>query len=173
MDKTTSENVHKFVLLARQYPDHTVGEIAELFQLPAIDMNVAIWAAEDCGMISVDKKTKKITLVDLPESWPLGEDVEHLQNLIIETLEHFAEDKSDLEETYFAGWAAGYPTQDIFVATISLELSRRIVIYTVEDTEAESEYTFYSLPENAPERWGQKQFEKAKALKIAEADKKK
>lgn len=173
MDQTTTENVHKFVLLANQYQDHTVGDLAELFQLPAIDMNVAIWAAEDASMITVDKKTKKITIGHLPEYWSLGSDVEHLKSLIMSTLKHFAKDKSDLEETYFAGWCAGYTTQDIVIATISLELSGDIATYEIEDTGGDSTYTFYCLPENLSKRWGQKQFEKAKALKIAEADKKK
>lgn len=167
-------NVHKVVYMVNEYPSKTLPEIAALFHLPAIDINVAIWRAQDMGFFTVDDEGKA-TIHEVPKKWEFGELIDDLCNTIEYTFRRLARDEMDMEENIFGHWTAGYPVHDVMIAMKKLINDKVLVDYEIKDyTEEflskkakgrgkkpemkESIYTFYTLYENMEMRWGAKQF---------------
>jgi hypothetical protein len=157
------DNAIKVAYLAEVYEKKSLKEIVELFQLPILDKNCAIWRASDLGFISFDEKTytyktlKPIYLshfYEIPSVLQLVEDILYI-------LKKLSKHKSDIEETTLTQWLQGYPPQDVLIA-IQLLLrenirgDKLISCYSLKDDG--NDYTFYTLTQNLKKAWGKKQF---------------
>lgn len=183
--KRTRENVCKLMYLAQQYPDHDIVQLSRLFQTSPIDFNVTAWAAQDLGYLEIDK-LNKVTIKGFPKKEEFGELIDHLLELIPYSLKKINQEEADVEENYFANWTAGYPAHDVMIATKKLLNDGVIASYEVknkteikpnreqrrkgakEETVVDT-YTFYTLPENADKRWGEKQFKDSEKLQHEDA----
>lgn len=180
-NKRTRENVCKLVYLAQEYPDHNIVELSRLFQTSPIDFNVTAWAAQDLGYLEVDRLTQVVTIKKVPEEEEFGELIEHLLDVIPYSLEKINQEEADIEDNYFGNWTAGYPSHDVMIAVKKLLKDGKIASYEVKNkTEMPlskkqkgkgvkpevvvDTYTFYTMPENADKRWGEKQFEDPERL---------
>lgn len=170
--KTTINNTHKLVYLATKYPDLTIQELGAMFELSPMDINSAIWMAEDLGMLTIDKETFKYTTQDTPEGYSWGPEVEYLLDALPYVFERLAKEESDLEENYLASWTVGVAPQNLAVALQYLIGMDVLATYEIKDEAADSTYTFYCLAENLDKRWGEKQFKVAKELKASPKKKK-
>lgn len=176
-------NAHKVAFICNAYPEKKIGEIGEMFMLAIMEFNTAVWRAEELNYIEVAQNGSGEVRIDtLPKEWKFDEDVTILLQDIPYVLKKFAVKESDIEENYLTNWTAGFPSQDVFIAIKKLLADGVIATYnvinvnkiepskkgikrgkktkTVEDT-----YTFYTLPENAENQWGRKQFPDQDKLK--------
>lgn len=157
MDTKTTQNAHKVAYLVSQYPEKTMNEIINMFQLAPVDMNAAIWAAIDLKLISQpDEKTHIATLAKKPKTWEFGPDVEHLIDTVYYCFEKANAEEKDLEENYMNNWLMGYAPQDHFIAIRRLLENKQLAQYELED--GENAYDFFTLYENRDKLWGRKQF---------------
>lgn len=161
-----TENAHKIAFIKQNYPEHKLNDIINLLQMPAIDINTALWSAQELGFISTpNAETGVLELLSPPETYDFGQTVRDLQSAIVLSFTELAKKETDLEETYFSQWVSGYSTQDVLVAMKDL-LNRRVLFeYEIEDKPDKkglepSTYTFYTLYENSEQLWGAKQFKK-------------
>lgn len=154
------ENANKVSFIIQQYPEKTLTEVIALLQMPAIDINSCIWAAQELGFISeADLETGRVELLTPPETWDFGNDVKELQDMLVYSLTQLAKKEQDLEEVYMSNWTGGYPSQDLLVAVRHLMQEQRVADYQLTDPkDLKSTYTFYTLFENREQLWGQKQF---------------
>lgn len=181
-NKRTTENIHKLYYLAMQYPDKDIVGLSELFQTPPIEFNAAAWGARDLGHITIEDD-KSVKVHDTPKGfkWNFGELVEHLMDIIPYVVAQVNKDEADIEENYFGNWTAGFPVHDVMIATKRLLEEGLLASYEIKDViehkpnrkqrregakkeTIEEIYVFYTLPENADKRWGEKQFKDAKKL---------
>lgn len=157
------ENANKITYLAKKFPKKTLPELLELFQLPQIDMNAAIWYAQDLGWIS--KVTDKgIKVLKTPETWQFGEFENRLEDEMVYCIGRLNAKESDIDEENLMAWVAGYASQDALIAGLRLLEDKVLATYELEDIDKDgvkSIYTFYSLYENGEQLWGQKAFKKA------------
>ena len=172
-------NIHKVVFLANEYPTKTIQKIVELFQVPGITSNVAIWAAIDMGYLTIEEETGKVTIHKLPEEWEFGPAVDELRQALVYTLHHLARTEQDMEENYLLNWCGGLPNHDILVATRSLLENKVLSTYevineTIIERGVKSKkppkvindtYTFWTLYDNREQLWGRKQFADQSRLK--------
>lgn len=173
-DKQTHD-VHKLVYLANEYPDKTIRELGELFAMTMIEVNSAIWRAQDLGLLFVDKQTGYFKVEMVPEKWELGPEVEDLRVNILYVLGKLAEDEQDMEEHAFGVWTAGHGSHNVLTAMKSLLNENKVASYDLDDEQevpvskkakgrgkqpeiVKNTYTFYSLWDNAEQQWGRKQF---------------
>lgn len=153
------DNAAKVTFLVREYPDHTLGQIIELLGMPAININTAIWYAQEQGWISEpDEETGKVTLLNEPTTWEFGDSTNNLEAMLVYSFNQLVKKETDLEETYLSNWTAGYPSHDVLIALKDLENQGILVQYQLED--GENKYVFFTLAENRDKLWGQKQFKK-------------
>ena len=166
MEKTTraTENMHKFVYLANEYKGAKLQKMFEMFQMPLVDFNAAVWLAEDLGYIEIEKRAKsedRVKVLALPETFEFGQRVRDLTNTLTYIFNRLAKDKTDLTEDELNSWMVGYPTHDQLVAMkvlINKGVLEDYIVTTRTLKGATDNYTFYSLAENASKRWGRKQF---------------
>lgn len=172
--KKIMENACKVTFLIQQYPEKKLPEILSLLQLPALDINAAIWAAQDMGWINEpDDKTGYVELIEAPLTWSFGDSIYNLKNSLLYCFEKLAKKEQDLEENYINQWTQGYPAHDVLVAVKSLLVDRRLFEYELLDQQRNEKgklqfdkkgepimdpYIFYTLWENAEQEWGRKQF---------------
>jgi len=187
-DKRTTENMHKLVVLIREYEGKDITELSQLFQTSPIEFNAAAWGAVDSGFIKIHDDNK-VELLKQPEKFELGELVEHLMEIIPYTVGKINENEADIEDNYFSSWTAGFPAHDVMIAVKKLIADGKLASYEIVDVEvtklnreerrkrkdgkteltSESTYTFYTMPKNVNERWGEKQFKDAKMLQEKQA----
>lgn len=166
---TIEQNAHKVVYLATLYPDQPMPIIFSMFQMPAIDINSAMWFAVDKGWL-IDNGNDKAPTIQAPSEWNFGEDVEAMQEKILIGLKHVAKVENDIEEGFLMQWCQGYPSHVLHIAVKDLVAQGKLGTYSIDDLEEDgnkSTYTFYCLPENTDKRWGEKQFKDAKKIKEA------
>lgn len=163
------QDVHKMVYLAREYPKKTIKELTKLFELSALDINNALWRAQDMNYLIVDEETKLFTVDTVPEAWDFGEDVDFLKEQLVYAFNHLARDEADMEETYLGNWTRGYPVHDLSIAIKQLLEDRVLATYEIGNNvdvkpgkpakgQRTDTYVFYCLYENMENRWGTKQF---------------
>lgn len=151
------KNAEKLVFLASQYPDHTFNQLLAMFQLPAIDVNTAIWYAVESGWLEDPKATGMDKTVKVLKRVPVNDkDVTELEDMIVYGFSKLEDIESDMEENYLTNWLMGYPTHDIFIAMKRLEGRKIIATYDIKD--GDSVYTFFTLYWNLDKRWGEKQY---------------
>ena len=156
---TMRENANKLAFLAQQYPEHKLPQLLALFQMPAIDINATVWAAQELNFISEpDADTEEVKLLRPPKIWNFGPVEKELEDLIIYSFTQLAKKEVDLEENYMANWTAGYTGQDTLIAAKHLIEQHKLASYEIED--GENSYTFFTLYENSEQLWGSKQFKK-------------
>lgn len=167
---TIEQNANKAIFMCSIYPDLPLTKIATMFQLPAIDINSAIWYAIERGWLT-DNGDGVPPTINENVSYDLGEDVEGLQDMILAGLRHVAKVEKDIEEGFLVQWCNGHPGHTLLFAVKDLIRTGQIGTYSVEDLEPEGEkstYTFYSLPENVDKQWGKREFKNAKSLQDTE-----
>lgn len=196
LNKRMIENAQKIAYMASVYPEKKMTEqdirtgedhgLAGLFQTSPIEFNAAAWAAQDLGYLDVGKDNT-ITIKDLPEEWNFGELVEHLMTELPYCVGKINANEADIEDEYLGSmWTAGFPAQDVAIAIKRLIETKQLASYEVknethikpnreerrkgaEEKTIVDVYTFYTLPENADKRWGEKQFEDPEKLQKPEA----
>lgn len=153
------ENSHKVAYLIQQYPEHKLEQIIGLIQMPAVDINAAIWHAIDTGLISdPDPETGASTFLKEPKKWQFGETVDQLKETLVYAFQKLAKKESDLEENYLNSWLQGYTAHDELIVMKTLLNDHTFAEYMIED--GDSQYTFYTLYENRDKLWGRAQFKK-------------
>lgn len=170
------QDVHKAVFICNEYQDKTIREVASLIELSALDINAALWRAEDMGFITVDDEKRIFKINKLPEEWNLGEDVAFLRSQLLYAFSHMARSEADFEETYLSNSTKGYVAHDVVIVLKSLLSEGVIVTYDLTNTTeipnkskkargrgepgetVKDTYTFYTLAENAGKKWGLSQF---------------
>lgn len=180
-------NVHQLVFLANEYPNKKVTDFDQetqvdsglvgLMQLPLLDLNIALWNAEELGWLFIDKEANTFRVEEVPDSdqWQFSPEVKRIQDGFMQLLAKKAETADDFAEQQLNFWLMGYSTQDQLCAIRQLLDQGKIKSYKITNTtviepskkgrkrgkqikEVKDTYTFYSLPENAQEEWGRKQF---------------
>lgn len=162
--KKMLHNANKVGFIVQQYPEHKLAEVIKLMAMPAIDINTAIWAAEELGFIGKpDRETGNLEFLVAPERWDFGPEVTDLQEALVYSFTELAKVEKDLEENYMSSWTQGYPTQDVLVAVKQLLVDRVLAEYEINDvdeTGTDNVYIFYTLFENSEQLWGRKEFKK-------------
>lgn len=157
-------NAQKIMNLVALYPDNTFDQTIALLQMPAIDINTAVWYAIDMGWITEpDPETKKSSLVlnadgTAPDLNIDDPNFKNLEDAIIYGFEKLAEKENDLEEFSLSQWTNGYPAHDVMIAMKGLLVEEVLAEYVIED--GKENYTFYTLFKNKDKLWGRKQFKK-------------
>lgn len=166
---TATENMHKVVYLANEYPGKSLVEFRDMCQMPLIDFNAAIWLAEDLGYMTASEATNEFSIKSLPEKWELGDRLKNLVNTLMFIFQHIAKDEKDLMEIELNQWMAGHPVHDQFIAVKFLINKGFLSTYEVVSKDLPgipaTPYTFYCLAMNVDKRWGVKQFKDQKKLK--------
>ena len=81
--KKIQEDAHKFSYLIRAYLEKTTQEVIDLFYITKADVNCAIWAAVELGLISeVNIKTGKSKFLKEPKEWSFGENVRAIEDTL-------------------------------------------------------------------------------------------
>ena len=185
LNKRMIENAQKVAFIAKTYPEKNIVEVSQMFQTSPIEFNAGAWAAQDLGYIEVDKEGV-VTIKDLPSEWSFGDLIEHLMVELPFTIGKLNINQADIEDEYLTSWCAGFPAQDVIIATKLLLEQGKLASYEVKnETKIEPNreqrrkgaekktivdtYTFYTLPENADKRWGEKQFIDPEQLQKEEA----
>lgn len=169
LQPTATENMHKLVYLANEYPGAKMGKLVNLFQMPLIDFNAAVWLACDLGYMTVDEKTGKFKVVDIPTQWAFGDRLRTLIGTLTFVFNRLAKNETDLGESELNDWNRGYPVHDQFIAVKYLLNEGFLDSYEIKSVDfkgaPEATYTFYCLAGNAGKKWGKKQFKNQKTLK--------
>lgn len=169
------QEVHKAVFLCQAYPAKTIREIASLMELGAVDINNALWRAEDEGYISVDDEKRAFKVLRTPTEWNLGEEVAYLREQLLYTFEHMARSEADIEENYLGNMTKGYQAHDVAIVMKQLLSEGVVVDYQLTNSTemplskkakgrgekpeiVKDTYTFYTLAANVEKQWGKKQF---------------
>lgn len=160
--KKMLENAHKVTFLIQQYPEHTLEQIISILQLPAIDINSAIWCAVNEGFIEEPGSAGELALKTVPKKWNFGNTVDELRDAIAYSFAELATKEKDLEENYLGNWTLGYNSHDVLIAMKQLLNDKVLAEYQLTDPEdLKSTYTFYTLWENSEQMWGRKSFKNA------------
>lgn len=157
--KTTRmlENANKVAYIVQQWPEKKLADVVAMLQMPAIEINTALWYAADIGFITEpDKENNSVAVKNLPETWQFGERVDTLIDMLRFAFEQLEKKETDLEENYMSNWTVGYASHDVIIAMRRLQEEDEIVDYHIED--GENTYTFYTLSRNKDKLWGRKQF---------------
>lgn len=157
-------NANKIAYLVKCYPEKNAQQILGLIaQMPDLEANAGLWFAQELGWLSELDKDGKFTLLNQPEQWMFGDDVDTLEDIAMYAFRKLAKNETDLEEYQFNEWFDAYYAHDVFVVTNKLLEDKVIATYEIEDTDAEgvvNTYTFYTTYENSEMRWGEKAFAK-------------
>lgn len=176
MNKKIVENAQKIAFIVQNYPDHKLPDVMKLLQMSAIDINSALWYAQEAGYIGEpDTETGEIELKAPPETYEFGQAVTDLQEALVFCFGILARRERDLEETYLTEWLKGYTTQDVLVAVKDLLNKKVLAEYEIQDPQLDKKgkptldenndpvinlYTFFTLFENGEQLWGAKEFKK-------------
>lgn len=175
LSQKTAENIHEFIYLVHKYPKKKLGEIMKMFRMPIIDMNALLWAAEDQGMLSVDKESGEITLSRIPTEWKFTSKTEELMQTLKEAMFYLNKHKEDVDEENLTSWTSGYPPSSAFIALNRLQDEGFIETYTIEDAGLDtkkkgqkmiSHYVMYTLKGNKKHQWGLKLFKNKRNVKV-------
>lgn len=151
------QNAHKFAYLVNVYPEKEVPKVIDLFRISPVDINCAVWAAMENGIVSAPTPENPfVKLLRAPKEWDFGDDEAELENALLYTFEKLNAEEKDMEENYMHNWSVGYLPQDVLIAVKRLLEKGLLHEYQIED--GESAYIFYTLTKNAGKNWGSKQF---------------
>lgn len=158
--KKIKENANKIAYIVQQYPDKTLEEYMQIWQMPSIHINTGIWYAVEQGWIAEpDPVSKKIEFLKAPKKWNFGEVVDDLVEMIPYAFAGLAKNEADMDEHQFSQWTLGYAPYDVLCAMKYLLEKGVLATYDITDhKDTESTYTFYTLAENAEKMWGRKFF---------------
>lgn len=164
-ENTMLHNANKITYLIEQFPKHSPEEILALLQMPPIDVNAAMWYAQELGWITdINKKTNKMKLLATPDMWDFGPLEKTLEDEIEFCFQRLGKDETDLDEKFLSDWTNGYPAHDVIIAMKRLLNDRVLFEYRLTDTDKdgnENVYKFFTLYENSEMQWGKKNFNKA------------
>lgn len=162
-------NAHKVAYLANQFPNHKLKQLVDLITLPQIDINAALWYAQELGLIKgINKDTEEVERGETPTEWDFGPEVAELETLLVYCVKQLGSDEADMEEVYMSNWTNGYPSHDVLIALKHLVNQKILATYELTDVQededgqdASSTYTFFTLFKNRSKKWGKKQFKEA------------
>lgn len=164
-ENTMLANANKVAYLFQQFPKHSPAEIIALFQMAPVDVNAAMWYAQELGWITeLDKKKDKIKFVKAPKAWNFGERQSTLEDTILYCFKRLAKDETDLDEHFLSDWTNGYPAHDVIIAMKQLLNDKVLFEYILTDVDKdgnENAYKFFTLYENLEMQWGKKNFRQA------------
>lgn len=167
------EDAAKITFLVEQYPEKSLTELLKLIHLPSVDINAALWTAQELDWIEEPTKDGVMKIKDVPLHWEFGQVVEDLKEAILYCFEKLATKERDLEENEIAVWLQGHLGQDTLVAIKSLLVERKLVEYEVLDQQRNEKgilrfdkkgapvmdtYIFYTLWDNSEQEWGRNNF---------------
>lgn len=160
LTKKMSEDAQKAAYIVYQYPEKNLDEVIACLAMPGVDINTALWAAQEAGYIAEpDLETGKMEFLKAPDDWDFGDEERELEARILYCFRELAKKERDLEENYLTDWCHGYPGHDIIVAMKRLVENRQLNHYDLTDPkDLKSTYTFYSLFENSENMWGREYF---------------
>ena len=142
--------VHSVVWLANEFPSKRIGEVAGMLRVSPLDLNNAIWRAQDMGFFTVDEVEQNeelsaeqqaeenllggaVTIHEIPDEWDLGPEIEQLKQEIIFTFKRLARQEADVEENYYDNLTAGYPPYQVKIATKMLLNDKVLSKYEIKD----------------------------------------
>lgn len=150
-------DAHKFVYLVGCYPEKTLPQVIALFQMSPIDINCAIWAAVELGMLSpMNEDDLHATILKTPDVWLFGDKEQELEDALTYSFQKINAEEKDMEENFLSSWMYGLAAHDVLIAT--KHLLERNVLHEYEIEDGENAYIFYTLKANAGKNWGTKQF---------------
>lgn len=155
------ENANKITYLVKMYPTKPANELIELLQVPPIEVNAAIWLAQELGFLKEELEDDRMLIGTPPETYQFGEAEQALEANIIYCFKRIARDETDLDEKFLTDWLMGYPAQDALIAVNRLLEDRVLFEYELTDDNpklGKSVYKFYTLFENSEMQWGKKNF---------------
>lgn len=166
------ENANKIAFYIEQYPEKKLPELLKMLEMPAIDINSSLWAAQELGYIAEPEKDGTLKLLDFPLTWDFGAIVDDLKEAMMYSFAKLALKETDLEENQIAQWTLGYRALDVLIAVKSLLTERKLFEYEILDQQRDEKgklqfkkgkpimdtYIFYTLWENSEQEWGRKQF---------------
>lgn len=155
-----TQNMHKFLFLANEFPGKKIDHVINLFQLPLIEVNNTIERLSEEGYLHIDSKTNRYDVLKVPEVWVFGDGVQRISEGVLYAMNTYADRWGrDVEENYFGGWLTGYASHDVMVAVHQLLNENKLAKYVLE-SKSEGKYLFYCLPQHIDEERGRKQFKK-------------
>lgn len=168
-ENTMLTNANKVSYLFQQFPKHSPSELIALLQMPPIEVNSAMWLAQELGWITeLDKKKDRIKFVEAPDNWHFGWVEDVLETTLAYCFKRLAQDETDLDEHFLSEWTAGYPAHDVIIAMKRLLADKVLSEYVLTDVDkdgTENKYKFFTLYENRDKQWGKKSFKKAPKTK--------
>lgn len=176
MVPTTREIVWQMAVLREMYPKETISELASRLMLSPIFIINALDEAEKMELFR-RTKNKKGELTEVletmsPVDWEslegpeFGEDIMRLQEEMVRAVASANSDENDVESGTLQAWCRGIRPSAIEIALEFLYHKVILGRYELADPgDEKSVYTFYSLRVNVANKWGAKQFKKAKKAK--------
>lgn len=161
-----AQSANRVTFLLDQHRDLKLPQFIEevLPGMTAVEINTALWAAQELGyisepIVSEDKdKNNTVEIYKVPES-DFGSDVEYLREMLMYAFTQLAKKENDLEDNYLKSWLFGFPVYDVEVARKSLVKEHKLAEYELTDpNDLASTYNFTTLYENGEQMWGKKQF---------------
>ena len=191
-NKRVIQNAHKIHYVAKVVGSEveSLKVLSQLFETPKIEFDVAAWAAEDLGLITINDDNT-FELHDKPDDleYDFGELANHLIEVIPLLVARVNKYETVIEEGAIQNQCNGFPQQDVICALKWIEGEGLVTVNKIVDVDVikfnreerrkredgkteeriESEYYFYTLPENADKDWHEKQFKDAKQLQSEQA----
>jgi hypothetical protein len=161
------DNANIITFLVQQFPDFTLDQLVDpesglLSQMPGLEVNAALWQAQELGWLK-QNKNGMFKVLEVPVTWQFGETINDLQDEIVYCFKQLGKSETDIMETFFSQWTAAYKAHDILVAMKQLLNDGVIVQYMLTDDApkvGKSVYTFFTSKENDGKEWGRKQFKR-------------
>lgn len=164
------QNMHQLVALANHYPSETIFEIAgKMNTLPNIEVNIAIWQAQDEGFLTIDEKEGTFTVDKVPETWEFGPEVVQTIDEVSYLMHYYEKKENDIhDQELLLKHLVGIRPHVQIVAINKMLDDGTLKSYTIENIdlkgkkkqkkEVKSQYLFYTLADNFGKHWGLKQF---------------
>lgn len=158
----------QLVLLANKHPEKTISELARMLAYPPLFIIAGLEYGEaellfsrnrEDDMIYPRKSALQAYDRTADSSALLGDEIDEVQNEIIYVLKVNNERYDDIETGKLAYWLQGVSTGAQEIALEGLKRDGLIDVYELPDPkDAKSVYEFITLPQNADNKWGKKQF---------------
>lgn len=159
----TQELANQLSVLAELHPEMTVSELAAALAISPIFVVNALAVGVREKMFEHDQPEDMIKITSPMEFGKsidiFGPEIDRIAEEILVTIENLNVKEEDIEEGKLISWCRGIRPSAVEIALFALERTGYIAKYDLKDPKDEkSVYTFYTLPDNADNFWGLKQF---------------
>lgn len=175
-------NAHVITYLVRAYPEKPMRDVRDnkgqvtdqgifsLLTMPAIEINTALWYAQDQKwLLPPTDENGRIELTGEPSEWDFGPDELELEGMLLYAFHQLNAKERDLEEFFVSQWTMGYPAHDVLIAVKRLLETQKLHEYEIED--GENKYIFYTLYENRDKLFGRREFKQDPLAEIKRGNK--